>query len=155
MNGRGMATPMILTRFELYTRRFSPVRKLGLIVEIVVSYVRIRRQLSRRGVPETLEIVRDKRLAGRNDPPNAIGEQLAGVRLGRAVTRVCDVLPSDPSCLIRSLVLSDLLGRRRVPSALVIGVTSSPTFSAHAWVETRGVPLLPPKEEEYERLTEL
>jgi Transglutaminase-like superfamily len=36
-----------------------------------------------------------------------------------------------------------LLGRRGIPSRVVIGVRTSPEFAAHAWVEQEGLPLLP------------
>ncbi len=54
------------------------------------------------------------------------------------------LLPTDSRCLVRSLVLTRLLGRRGVPSSLVIGVMSEPQFAAHAWVEHGGAPLLSP-----------
>jgi hypothetical protein len=37
-----------------------------------------------------------------------------------------------------------MLARRGIDSVLVIGVKMQPSFSAHAWVESGGRPLLPP-----------
>ena len=45
-----------------------------------------------------------------------------------------------PNCLERSLVLWWLLGRRRIPAKLRIGVKKEGgSFEAHAWVESGGV----------------
>jgi hypothetical protein len=45
-----------------------------------------------------------------------------------------------PNCLERSLVLWWLLGRRRIPAELRIGVKKERnSFEAHAWVESGGV----------------
>lgn len=56
---------------------------------------------------------------------------------------------------MQSLVLMRLLARRDRPATLVIGVSSAGTFTAHAWVERDGVPLLPAGEDEFGRLAEL
>ena len=69
--------------------------------------------------------------------------RLAGVRLGRAVTRTLRLVPADSRCLMRSLVLTGLLARRGIDSSLVIGVRPEGEFGAHAWVEHDGRPLLP------------
>jgi hypothetical protein len=57
--------------------------------------------------------------------------------------------------LTRSLVLTRLLARRGIPSTLVIGVRSQPSFVAHAWVEYRGSALLPAERGTFQRLVEL
>jgi hypothetical protein len=64
-------------------------------------------------------------------------------------------LPTDTRCLTRSLVLSRLLARRAIPSTLVIGVRSEPSFLAHAWVEHGGSAVLPTNRDVYQRLAEL
>ena len=56
-------------------------------------------------------------------------------------------MPFDSRCLVRSLVLTSMLDRRGIRSRLVIGVSVEPSFSAHAWVECDGRPLLPPLDE--------
>lgn len=89
---------------------------------------------------------------GEEDPA---GAYLAGLRLGRAVSRTLRLLPTDSRCLMRSLVLTGLLARRGMSSTLIIGVRPEPEFTAHAWVEHAGEPLLPPGENSYGRLAEI
>jgi transglutaminase superfamily protein len=48
-----------------------------------------------------------------------------------------------------------LLARRGIPATFVIGVKLEPDFEAHAWVESGGIPLLPPGEMAGGRLLEL
>ncbi len=76
-------------------------------------------------------------------------------RLGRVVGRVLTPLPTDSRCLAQSLVLIAMLVRRGRRATLVIGVSPEPSFKAHAWVEQGGQPLLPPGDEDFERLLEL
>jgi hypothetical protein len=129
------------------TRIFvSEKRRLAL--EILWSYVRIRRRLRR---SDFQSVVRDLHAAQPGVEPDAID---AG-RLGRAVSRTLKVLPTDSRCLMQSLVLTDMLARRGIRSSLVIGVAPTPEFAAHAWVEAAGRPLLPSREPAYERLVEL
>ena len=77
------------------------------------------------------------------------------VRLGFAVTRVLRLMPGDSRCLSRSLVLTAMLARRGIRSAIVIGVRPAPGFGSHAWVEHSGRPLLDAGPREYRRLVEL
>jgi hypothetical protein len=81
-------------------------------------------------------------------------ELLAGLRLAHATRRVLGILPSDSRCLFRSLTLLCLLERRGIPQMLVLAVRPRP-FSAHAWVEVGGEPVLPDADPGYERLLEL
>jgi hypothetical protein len=76
------------------------------------------------------------------------------LRLGRVATHVLGILPHDPRCLTTSLVLTALLARRGIPAKLVIGVRADP-FAAHAWVEHRGRPLIPPATAPFQRLLEV
>jgi hypothetical protein len=69
--------------------------------------------------------------------------------------RTLDPLPGDTRCLVRSLVLVRLLARRGVPARLIIGVTRTGPFAAHAWVERDGRALLPSGGGHLARLTEL
>ena len=77
------------------------------------------------------------------------------LRLGRAVTRTLNFLPTDNRCLARSLVLDRLLSRRALRSVVVVAARSDPVFAAHAWVEHNGVAVLPPGAPGYQRLIEL
>jgi hypothetical protein len=87
----------------------------------------------------------------------APGQKTAQVaRLGGAVARTLELLPTDSSCLTRSVVLARLLSRRGIESSLVIGVSSDgDSFTAHAWVEHRGTPLLDPGPDDLTRLAQL
>jgi transglutaminase-like putative cysteine protease len=125
--------------------------KLSLAAEILVAYARARRALRRGTLPAAAAAMR--RVSDRGDSPDedAYG---TGLRMGRIVTRVLRVLPRDPRCLARSLVLTALLARRGVPATIVIGVCPDP-FAAHAWVEYRGRPLLQPATAPFERLLEV
>jgi hypothetical protein len=95
--------------------------------------------------------------ARRSEPrPTALSEPDArrvAVRLGRITDRVLTALPTDDRCLIRSLVVLRLLHRRGIPARLVVGVRDDRGFGAHAWVEHRGLPVLPAGG--FQRLVEL
>lgn len=125
----------------------SPARKLALAAEILRSYARVRVALRRYDFQSAV-------LALRN-PDDRVHDGAEAVRLGRAVSRTLRLLPTDSRCLMQSLVLTDVLARRGMPSSLVIGVTPGPEFAAHAWVEADGSPLLPALDEVYARLVEL
>ena len=132
------------------TPRLPLRRKLRLGLEIVWLYGRVRWLMLRRQAPEVLGEVRGE-VADRHEEGAAVA---LGRRLAQPVVRTLTVLPMDSRCLVRSLVLSGLLARRGVSSAVVIGVRTEPEFHAHAWVEHRGRPLLP-TEDSYEPLTRL
>jgi hypothetical protein len=76
-------------------------------------------------------------------------------RLAYAVSLTLALLPDDPRCLARSLVLIELLARRGIAATLVIGTSPSSDFSAHAWVELDGEALLSPAGFADGRLAEL
>ena len=124
-------------------------RKLALSGEIVTAYVRARWLLRRHDLPHVL---RQLRGSPRGHPPTAA---VSDERLARAVRRTLRTLPADSRCLMQSLVLTRLLARRDRSASLVIGVSPAGTFTAHAWVEREGVPLLPTHEDEFSRLAEL
>ena len=71
------------------------------------------------------------------------------------MVRTLTLLPTDSRCLMRSLVLTQLLARRGIESRFVLGVRSGAEFKAHAWVERNDVPLLPPGDAGFERLLEI
>jgi hypothetical protein len=118
--------------------------------EVLAAYARVRWLLHRKGLEGTVATLRAG--AGRRrqqlDPDGAW-------HCARAVLRVLGRLPADSRCLMRSLVLLSLLARRGTDAELVIGVLPAPRFTAHAWVEYRGVPLLKPGEALEGRLLEL
>ena len=124
------------------------MRKLRLVREIVVEYVRATWTLRRRGLGAALAEV--PRPSERDDPL----EHEISMRMGRAVDRTLSSLPSDPRCLIRAVVLARVLARHGIGSRLVLGVQAAPEFTAHAWVEHRGLPLLPAGDYQRGRLAE-
>lgn len=126
---------------EWLGRGLSPREKVGLIAEIVAAYTRARWLLRRSDLPTTVAALRAPR-ANRATP--AQKPVRAGVRLGQAMGKTLRHVPFDSRCLMRSLVLTSLLARRGIESSLVIAVRSEPTFKAHAWVESDGVPLIEP-----------
>jgi len=131
------------------SRPLSLPRKLTLAREIVVEYVRVRRILRRQDLPRTLKLIRAV------TPAELLPASTTDERLAGAVRRTLRRLPADSRCLMQSLVLTRLLARRGRDSTLVIGVSPAGRFSAHAWVERDGVPLLPAHQLEFGRLSEL
>jgi hypothetical protein len=137
-----------------YSERALPVTaKIGLALEILRAYGKVRWLLWRGDVVSTLERVRGPETESSTRTTATNG--LSGERLGHAVDRTLRLLPTDSRCLMQSLVLTSLLARRETGSSLVIGVRPAPTFAAHAWVEARGEALLPSGEDHYRRLVEL
>jgi hypothetical protein len=125
-------------------------RRLLLATEIVAVYVRVRWCMRRRDLPTVVVQLR-RGPAGRT---TGMDDFITALRLGNAVVRTLRVLPAGSRCLVRSLVLTALLAARGVESTLVIGVRPGPKFSAHAWVEHRGRPLLPSGSGEFARVSE-
>jgi hypothetical protein len=134
------------------SRPLSAGRKAQLAAEILATYIWARWLLSRRGLPAAIARLRQGSSACHPDGDARVYR--IGLRLGTAVGRVLSPLPADSRCLARSLVLTALLARRGIRSALVIGVRGTPEFGAHAWVEYDGMPL--PREDEvtFNRLVE-
>lgn len=141
-------------------RRLSLSEKASLGLEIVSTYLLVRRELRSRDLRDTLAALR-------GDPAPPAPEQLdrskpgdwqtlaEWLRLGRVVRRSLGLLPGDTRCLTQSLVLLRLLAQRKIGSDLVIAVKPGESFGAHAWIEVTGRALLPPGEREFERLVTL
>ena len=136
---------------------FSLATKARLACEIAVVFPYARMAVRRDDIKSAL-----KRMRGANPPPEPDDADPAarplialGQRLGQAVARTMRVLPGDTRCLTQSLVLTRLLARRGIGSTLVLGVTPEGGFSAHAWVEVAGWPVLPERNDVYKRLVEL
>jgi len=135
-----------------YIELIKPIHlrtKAALVVEIVIMYVRVRWLLWRHDLPSVVATLR-----GSDPLTTDPRRQAIGARLGHGIERTLRLVPLDARCLVRSLVLLGLLARRGTASTLVLGVDVEPAFSAHAWVESGGRPLLPPLDES-SRLTEL
>jgi hypothetical protein len=132
--------------------RLSLFEKAALILEVMRTYCRVRWNLHRVQLEPLVERLRaSKPPAGR--PMSAETAERIATRLGYVVGRMLRVVPTDAPCLVQSLVLTSLLAARGISGRLVIGVTVEP-FTAHAWVEHKGHPLLP-TEAVYRRLVEL
>jgi hypothetical protein len=138
-------------RADWTDRSFSLREKLELGLEIVSAYTRARWWLWRTDLPRTVSALRQAR---RRDSEPADLER-AGFRLGWVVGRTLRHLPFDSRCLMRSLVLTSLLARRGINSELVIAVHPESGLESHAWVESRGVALLPPAKPPFRRLVEI
>jgi hypothetical protein len=130
-------------------RALSPSRRVALAGEILATYARVRLHLRRADLPEVLAALRA------TGAVPAAGSAREGRRLGRAVVRTLSVLPTDSRCLMRSLVLVGLLARRGVDGRLVLAVSGTDDFVAHAWVELDGEALLEPGGPGMHRLTTL
>jgi hypothetical protein len=135
-------------------RRLSPAERARLVVEILSSYRRARRNLRRTSIGPA---VRDLRGSTQTDANRGTADEVLyeAWRLGRAVQLTLRFAPGDTRCLTRSLVLTRLLARRGIPAKLVIGACAKPEFSAHAWVEHEGHPVLPAGDDSFGRLVEL
>jgi hypothetical protein len=134
-------------------RPLSLAEKARLVIEIVRSYVRTRRAL---GGVDLRRALAELRPGGSLDAHQLGREEMVeAARLGVVVRRVLSPIPVDSRCLMQSLVLTQLLARRDIPSRLVIGVRPGEVFGAHAWVELEGRPVLPTGGDEFARLVEL
>jgi hypothetical protein len=138
---------------QSHTRRLTPIERGLLAGEIAIAYVRARERLRHGSIDAVLCELRSRSSPA---PRRATAETLAEARrLGRAVTRVLRLLPGDTRCLVRSLVLTQLLATRGTTTKLVIGTRTGPDFLAHAWVEYEGEPVLSPGDGSFGRLAEL
>jgi hypothetical protein len=140
-------------RQRLNSERFSLSQKLRLALEILRSYVRMRLRLTHKDLPSILRDVRQQLPSPVVE--HSLDEVLTAIRLGRAAARALAPLPFDSRCLVRSLVLSDLLARRGVASRMIIGVKTGAEFEAHAWIEVSGAQVVAGEAAEYDRLVEL
>ncbi len=116
-----------------------------LVVEILIAYRQVRRDMKHHRLPETVDRLRRAPTSPRPRPLPDPHSQ--GRRLGHVVTRTLALVPARTACLTRSLVLLRLLAARGVSASLVIAAAPSETkpLDAHAWVELDGRPLLAPE----------
>jgi hypothetical protein len=134
-------------------RPLAQREKAALVAEILLAYARTRWWLRRRELQGALLELRSPRT--RLPAPDPADGTRTGRRLGRAVVRTLTLLPTDSRCLMRSLVLTNLLARRGIESSLVLGVHPGESFAAHAWLEHDSVPLLDPAGFQSRRLATL
>jgi hypothetical protein len=133
-------------------RAALPMRDRAVILmETLLTYGVVRWHLRREALPTVVTLMRRSRLrALRPRPVGHDAPRLAGVAV-----HVLERLPSDARCLTRSLVVLAMLERRGMDARLVLAARPTPTFTAHAWVERDGRPLLPTRGFADSRLTEL
>ncbi len=137
-------------------RRATSTEKLLLLGEILTVYTAMRWRMPRGDIRDVASASRAVlRRTPQVPPPPGLDSGDLAYRLGRAVYRTLRMLPTDSRCLVQSLVLSRMLAARGIPSTLVIGAHSRPDFTAHAWVEHNGRPVLPPRGYQDSRLVEL
>jgi hypothetical protein len=134
-------------------RRLSGIERGRLACEIATAYVRARWRLRRGSIDSVVRALRSRPSPARRR--TSAGTLVEAQRLGRAVTRVLRLLPGDTRCLVRSLVLTQLLAKRGIATQLVIGTRTGPDFLAHAWIEYEGEPVLSPGDGSFGRLAEL
>jgi hypothetical protein len=135
-------------------RKLGPAERARLALEIFASYRQVRSAMRQTPIEQAVQALRGQ---AQSDPGRGSERQVLSEawRLGRAVQLTLRLAPGDTRCLTRSLVLTQLLARRGIPATLVIGARTRPSFSAHAWVEQAGHPVLPAGEESLGRLVEL
>ncbi len=108
-----------------------------LAARILRSFVLVRARLRREPLPRLVA-----RLGGPRRPPP---RRHAPDRLSRAVDRTLRVGSRQPTCLVSSLVLFDLLREQGDGAELVVGLPEDAvTEAAHAWVEIGGRDVGPP-----------
>lgn len=151
-SGRGARLPATVEEARLPVRG---LRRLRLAIEIVREYGRVRWLLLSKDLPQVLSALRSPERPRRDGTMEPELARAIGERLGSAVIHTLSVLPTDRRCLVRSLLLVRLLANRGIDSSLVIGVDAESGFSAHAWVERNGAPLLPTEGYLSRRLVEL
>jgi hypothetical protein len=133
--------------------RLGGAARVRLGVEILTAYVRVRRLLRSHEPAVAIAMLRQQ--AKRETAPSEPDTQLIlGWRLAHAVNVALTPLPTDVRCLSRSLTLLAIMERRGLQPKLIISVRPQP-FSAHAWIEFHGQPLLPDLGSDHERLAEL
>ena len=134
--------------------RFSPLQRLGLIAEVIATYLRVRWSMRGDNAERAVQELRAGAAAAGHRFDAGETEFVAAWRLSRAVRKVLDRIPGDSRCLFKSLTLMYMLERRGIAQTLVIAARPQP-FAAHAWVEVEGELVLPGPDPGYERLLEL
>jgi hypothetical protein len=126
-------------------------------LEILVDYLRVRWLLRTLDFQTALTRLRATPRCERMEllePGSRKAEHIAA-RLGNLVWKTLRLFPTDSRCLMKSLVLTAVLARRGLDGDVIIGVKSEPEFTAHAWVEHRGMALLPHEQYDETRLVEV
>lgn len=129
-------------------------RRLALVLEVLLTYLRVRRALGERDLRCVLRELRGSSQPWRAGDGDEV-RRTAG-RVGRVARETLSRLPIRSRCLTQSLVVTAMLARREIPSTVVIAVRHpGEAFGAHAWVESHGMAILPRVADGYARLVEL
>ncbi|HEX2076180.1 MAG TPA: lasso peptide biosynthesis B2 protein [Longimicrobium sp.] len=107
------------------------------VLRCMAALAAVRLHLTLRGFGRSIQAAR--RWGAGPDTARA-DEQALVERSVAALVTAAAVFPGRAICLEQSLALYVLLRRRGVPVELRLGVQAVP-FSAHAWLELRGVPI--------------
>jgi hypothetical protein len=137
--------------------KLTPFQTAAMAAEILGDYVRVRWLLRRHDFRTVVARLRETPRSPTAEvlEPGSRKANHIGYRLGTYVWKTLRVLPTDSRCLMQSLVLTALMSRRGLDGQLVIGVRSDDEFQAHAWIEHRGLALLPDDEFSDNRLLEV
>jgi hypothetical protein len=107
----------------------SSYARVILLWRVWIAALRVQLTLRRHRLPEAVAL-----LGGSSGQP-----PLPPALLSRAVSRGLRIGRWQPRCLVRSLVLYQLLRAQGDPAELVIGLTERPDSpDAHAWIELAG-----------------
>lgn len=107
------------------------------VLRCMLTLAAVRLHLKVRGFGRSIEAARRRGAQVDGSPAD---EQALVERTVLAAVTAAAFFPGRAICLEQSLALYVLLRRRGVPVELRIGVQPFP-FSAHAWLELRGVPI--------------
>ena len=102
------------TAYSEMIRRMPLQEKVKLGFEIVGAYTLARWRLRRHDLPTAVAAMRTRYAERPRVFDDPLAEKYAAVRLGKAIGRTLGVLPLDSRCLVRSLVLAEMLARRGI-----------------------------------------
>ncbi|MGY6517571.1 MAG: lasso peptide biosynthesis B2 protein [Lysobacteraceae bacterium] len=116
--------------------RTGPITALEVAMTLSVTKLRLRWQ----GLQRTLCIAEGYRARKSAHAPPSPDQDERVCSATAAFLAARPLVPIDTCCLPDSLALLMFMARRGLPAQLVIGVTAEP-FSAHCWVQWRGLVL--------------
>jgi hypothetical protein len=104
-------------------------------VRTVATMAWVRVVLARGGLPAALRALHMEAVPAASDPPPPGAWDPGARHLARVVGRVLQLPLLRSTCLPTAMSLARVLNRHAVPADVVIGVSATQGFSAHAWVE--------------------
>jgi hypothetical protein len=117
-------------------------QKITLAIEALFAVARARMNLHRTRPDDVLALNRAVAGAAVPLPDEAIGAGCAAVAF--AIPRIAMRVPWRADCLVRALAGQQMLRRRGIASAIVVGIAkhADGTFESHAWLARDGVIIL-------------